>query len=74
MIRRNVRVASKITRELAYNTFVGPHLVYASIVWSPWQSYLEDELEKVQHQAARYACNNCGIINVSNLIIIIDRK
>ena len=28
------------------------HLEYASIVWSPWQSYLEDALEKVQCQAA----------------------
>ena len=46
MIWRNVFVASKITRELAYNTSVRPHLEYASVIWSPWQSYLEDALEK----------------------------
>lgn len=35
-----------IARELAYIFFVWPHLEYASIVWSPWQCYLEDTLEK----------------------------
>lgn len=55
MIQGNVYVAlTKITRKLAYNTIVWPHLAYASIVWSPWQSYLEDALEKVQCRAARY--------------------
>ena len=49
--------------ELAYNT---PHLEYASIVWSPWQSYLEYALEKVQHQAAQYVCNKYGI-SITNL-------
>ena len=33
MMRRNVCVASKITRELAYDIFVRPHLKYASVVW-----------------------------------------
>ena len=32
MIRRNVHVASKTTRELAYCTFVQPYLEYASVV------------------------------------------
>ena len=61
-------VTSKITRELAYNTFVQPYLEYASLVWSPWQSYLEDTLEKVQRQAAQYVCNKYGIISVTILI------
>ena len=38
-----MHVTSKITRVLAYNTFT-------LRVWSPWQSYLGDALEKVQHQ------------------------
>ena len=29
MIQRNVSVASKVNRELAYNTFVRPHVGYA---------------------------------------------
>ena len=68
MIQRNVHVASKIIRELAYNTFVRPHLEYASVVWSPWQSYLEDTLEKVQCRAAQYVYNKYSIISVTNLI------
>ena len=56
MIPRNVRVASKITKELAYNTFVQPQLEYASVVWSPWQSYLEDALEKVHAASSGMIC------------------
>jgi len=52
MIQRNVRVASATTRELAYNTLVCPHLEYATVVWSPWQAYLEEAIEKVQRRAA----------------------
>ena len=62
----NVRVVSKITRELTYNTFVRPQ--YGSVVRSPRQSYLENALEKVQRQAARHVCNKYGIISVTNLI------
>jgi len=47
MIRRNVCVASATTRELAYNTLVCPHLEYASVVWSPWQTYHKDAVEEV---------------------------
>ena len=58
---KNVRVASKITRELAYNTFVRSHLKYASVVWFPGQNYLEDILKKVQRRAARYDCKKHSI-------------
>ena len=64
MIQINVHFASKITRELAYNTFVQPHLEYASVVWSPWQSYLEGALKS----SAQYGCNKYGIISAINLI------
>jgi len=53
-IQRNVYVASAATRELAYNTLVCPHLEYTSVVWSPWQTYLEDAIEKVQRRVAHY--------------------
>ena len=46
MIQRNVHVALKSPGIIEYNTFVQPK------VWSPWQSYLEDALEKVQCQTA----------------------
>ena len=72
MIRRNVRVASTITRVLAYNALVRPHLEYASVVWSPWQTYLEDAIEKVQRRAARYVCNKHGMTSVTNLIKLLN--
>jgi len=68
MIQRNVHVASATTRELAYNTFVCPHLEYASVVWSPWQAYLEEAIEKVQRRVARYVCNKHGVVSVTGLI------
>ena len=73
MLQRNVRAATKITRELAYNTFVQQHLEYASVVWSPWQSYLEDACENVECQAVKYVCNTYGIISVTNLISVLKR-
>jgi len=61
-------VTSATTRELAYNTLVYPHIEYASVVWSPWQTYLEDAVEKVQRRAARYVCNKYGMASVTSLI------
>ena len=33
---------------------VQPQLEYASTVWSPWQKYLVNAIEKVQRCSARY--------------------
>jgi len=68
MIQRNVHVASATTRELAYNTLVHLHLEYASVVWSPWQAYLEETVEKVQRRVACYVCNKHSVVSVTGLI------
>jgi len=68
MIWRNVCVASATTRELAYNRLVRPQLEYASVVWLPWQTYLEDAIEKVQRRAACYVCNKYSMVSVTSLI------
>ena len=36
---------------------VRPKLEYTCTVWSPWQQYLIDNIEKVQWSAAWYICN-----------------
>ena len=35
-----------------------PRLEYASAVWDPHQKYLQDKLEKVQNQAARFIASD----------------
>ena len=54
LLRRNVRTPSPQLKECAYKALVWPQLEYASTVWSPWQRYLVDAIEKVQCHAARY--------------------
>ena len=58
LVRRNIKTPSTNIRDLAYKALVRPKLEYASIVWSPWQNYLTDAIEKVQRQAARYVYND----------------
>ena len=48
LIKRNLRLASKSLREIAYFTLVRSQLEYASTVWSPWLCKDKLELEKVQ--------------------------
>ena len=47
LLRRNVRTSSPQLKERAYKALVQPQLEYASPVWSPWQRYLVDDVEKV---------------------------
>ena len=46
-LRRNIKVSSAHIKELAYKALVRPKLEYACTVWSPWQQYLIDNIEKV---------------------------
>ena len=51
------------------HSLVRLQLEYAAMVWSPWQSYLIQNIEKVQHHAARYVTNNYSpYISVSHLL------
>ena len=45
-------------KEQAYKALVLPQLEYTSTVWSPWQRYLTDAIEKVQCRSAHYICND----------------
>ena len=69
LIRRNVKTTSLKLKERAYKALVCPQLEYACTVWSPWQGYLINTIEKVQRRAARYIHNNyCLNTSVSALI------
>ena len=58
LLRRNIKVASTYVKDLAYRALIRPKLEYASVVWSPWQQFLVDNIEKVQHRSARYVLND----------------
>ena len=42
-------------KEAAYKGLVHPILGYGSLVWDPHTIVLQEELEKVQNRAARFA-------------------
>ena len=50
LIRRNVKTTSLQLKNRAYKALVHPQLEYACTVWSPWQGYLINTIEKVQHR------------------------
>ena len=52
---RNLR-----TFKLLFDALVKPLLEYASVIWSPHQSYLMLALERVQHRFLRFASFRLG--------------
>ena len=58
LLRRNIKVASTYVKDLAYRALIRPKLEYASVVWSPWQQFLVDNIEKVQRRSACYVLND----------------
>ena len=53
-IKRTLSKCSTDVKATAYCTLVRPTLEYAATVWDPHQSYLIEEVERVQRRAARW--------------------
>ena len=58
LLRRNVKTSSLQLKEHAYKALILPQLEYTSTVWSLWQRYLVDAIEKVQCRSAHYIRND----------------
>ena len=56
-LRRNLRICSSKTKELAYKSLVRPIVEYASCVWDPYTNQDVDKIERIQRRAARFVLN-----------------
>ena len=55
-LRRNLALAPRHTKEVAYKTLVRPQLEYAAPIWHPYDETEKKKVEKVQKTAARWTC------------------
>ena len=55
-LRRNLALAPKHTKEVAYKTLVRPQLEYTAPVWHPYNETQTAKVEKAQRTAARCTC------------------
>ena len=58
-LRRNLAACPQDVKKSAYKALVRPVLEYGSSVWDPQSIFLQDELEKVQKRAIRFATVSC---------------
>jgi len=73
LFKHTLHKYTKEVKETAYFTLVRTILEYADIIWDPYQKYLIDNIEKVQHKAARwvmgdYLCTS----SVSTMISVLQ--
>ena len=59
-LRRNLVLASRHTKEVAYKSLVRPQLEYAAPIWHSYNDTDIDQVEKVQRTAARWTCIGGG--------------
>ena len=57
MLRRNLHFAPKAVKCKAYQACVLPIIEYASTCWSPTSDKLENSIEMIQHNAAKFVSN-----------------
>ena len=58
IVRKNLRVNSKLSKEQAYKMLVHPKMDYAAAVWDPHTAKHINNLEKIQRRATKMVCND----------------
>lgn len=53
--------------ETIYTAFIRPILEYADVVWDNCAQYEKDELERIQHEAARIATGTTRLVSLNSL-------
>ena len=53
--------------EIIYTAFIRPILEYGDVVWDNYAQYEKEELEKIQHEAARIATGTTRLISITSL-------
>ena len=66
MRKLNFRLDRKAL-ETIYMVFIRPILEYADVVWCNITKYEEDELEKIQLEAARIVTGTTKLVSIENL-------
>ena len=56
-LQRNLRNCSSALKELSYKQSILPVLEYAAAIWEPYHLKDINEIEMIQHRAARFVLN-----------------
>ena len=69
-IRRNLALAPRNTKEVAYKTLVRPQLEYVAHIWHPYSETQTAKVDKRQRTAVRWTCRR--LRNTSSVDDMID--
>jgi len=63
MLKINIKLVPSKIKDKSYKSLVRPQLEFASSVWAPWQQFLVNKIENIQHRAARFVVSNYNPFN-----------
>ena len=66
-MRRLKFVLDRKSLEIIYISFIRPILEYSDVVWDNCNSAEKEELEKIQHEAARIVTGCTKLVSINNL-------
>ena len=67
MMRSFKYILDRKSLEVLYTTFIRPMLEYADVVWDNLTLADEEDLERIQHEAARIISGATRLVSISNL-------